>query len=66
MTKRPDDNTPDKPGGRAADRLREFERARGLGPEQLKKGSKTPQKSEDENVDAPTRDRKAPSESKSH
>jgi hypothetical protein len=34
MTKRKDDSTPAPPGGRAAERLREFERARGLEPEQ--------------------------------
>jgi hypothetical protein len=34
MTKRKDDSNPAPPGGRAAERLREFERARGLEPEQ--------------------------------
>jgi hypothetical protein len=32
MTKRPNDNTPPPPGGRAAERLREFEAARGITP----------------------------------
>jgi hypothetical protein len=40
MTKQKDDHTPIPPGGRAAERLREFERSRGLEPEQLKKGTK--------------------------
>jgi hypothetical protein len=40
MTKNKDDRTPPPPGGRAAERLREFERARGLEPEQFKKGTK--------------------------
>jgi len=40
MTKRKDDSSPTPPGGRAAERLREFERARGLEPEQPERGKK--------------------------
>ena len=60
MTKRKDDSTQAPPGGRAAERLREFERARGLEPEQLKKGKKPAVGSADEAPDAPVRDRPAP------
>lgn len=60
MTKRKDDSTQAPPGGRAAERLREFERARGLEPEQLKKGKKPAAGSADEAPDAPVRDRPAP------
>lgn len=34
MTKRKCDDKPPPPGGRAAERLREFERARGIEPDQ--------------------------------
>jgi len=53
MTKRKDDTRPAPPGGRAAERLREFERARGLEPEQLKKGTKPTPKGAGESADAP-------------
>ena len=35
MPTRPGDNDPDPPGGRAAERRREFEQARGLAPEEM-------------------------------
>ena len=35
MPARPGDNDPDPPGGRAAERRREFEQARGLAPEEM-------------------------------
>ena len=55
MTKRKGDSTPTPPGGRAAERLREFERARGLEPEQLKEGTKPTISSAGESADAPAR-----------
>ncbi|HET9600409.1 MAG TPA: hypothetical protein VFP08_02420 [Acidimicrobiales bacterium] len=35
MPTRPGDHDPDPPGGRAAERRREFEQARGLAPEEM-------------------------------
>lgn len=70
MTKIKDDSTPVPPGGRAAERLREFERARGLEPEQLepeqlkpeqlKKGTKPTPGGAGESADTPARDGPAP------
>jgi hypothetical protein len=65
VTKIKDDSTPVPPGGRAAERLREFERARGLEPEQLKpeqlkKGTKPTPGGAGESADTPARDGPAP------
>jgi hypothetical protein len=60
VTKHKDDHTPDPSGGRAAERLREFERARGLEPDQLKKGTKSAQRGVGESTETPARDRAAP------
>ena len=42
MVKRRRDQTPEPPGGRAAERLRMFEESRGLVPEENTKNKQTP------------------------
>jgi hypothetical protein len=53
MTKRKDDSNRDPPGGRAAERLREFERARGLKPEQPERDKKPTSSDTNETVSDP-------------
>jgi hypothetical protein len=55
MTKLKDDPKPTPLGGRAAERLREFERARGLEPEQLKKREKPTPDGAGDSADMSTR-----------
>lgn len=48
MTKRKEDDTPPRPGGRAAERLRQFEEARGLRKPGQPAKKKHPQREEPE------------------
>jgi len=67
MTKRRGDPTPTPPGGRSAERLREFERARGLDLDQPKKGTKpTPGGSDESRDESPPEGEARPDEKPKH